>query len=40
MFHIYISNYPGDVVPAASAALCRIEARIVGADGGEVASGK
>jgi benzoate-CoA ligase family protein len=41
MFHIYISNYPGDVVPGS---LGRIvpgyEARIVDADGREVASGE
>lgn len=41
MFHIYISNYPGDVVPGS---LGRIvpgyEARIVDADGREVAAGE
>ena len=41
MFHIYISNAPGDVVPGS---LCRLvpgyEARIVGPDGGEVPEGE
>ncbi|HEY7910414.1 MAG TPA: benzoate-CoA ligase family protein [Blastocatellia bacterium] len=41
MFHIYITNYPGEVVPGS---LGRIvpgyEARIVGADGREVATGE
>jgi benzoate-CoA ligase len=41
MFHIYITNYPGEVVPGS---LGRIvpgyEARIVGADGREVAAGE
>src|SRR4029450_10654570 len=41
MFHIYISNYPGDVVPGSLGRLVPgYEARIVDADGREVASGE
>jgi benzoate-CoA ligase family protein len=38
MFHIYISNYPGEVVPGSLGRLVPgYEARIVGPDGGDVA---
>lgn len=41
MFHIYISNYPGDVVPGSLGRLVPgYEARIVGPDGGDVAEGE
>jgi len=41
MFHIYISNYPGDVVPGSLGRLVPgYEARIVGADGADVAPGE
>jgi benzoate-CoA ligase family protein len=41
MFHIYISNYPGDVVPGSLGRLVPgYEARIVDADGGEVPAGE
>ena len=40
MFHIYISNYPGDVVPGSLGKLVPgYEARIVGGDGRDVAPG-
>jgi benzoate-CoA ligase len=41
MFHIYISNYPGDVKLGSLGRLVPgYEARIVGADGGDVANGE
>jgi acyl-coenzyme A synthetase/AMP-(fatty) acid ligase len=41
MFHIYISNYPGDVVPGSLGRLVPgYEARIVGPGGAEVARGE
>ncbi len=41
MFHIYISNYPGDVVPGSLGRLVPgYEAKIVDAEGGEVAVGE
>jgi benzoate-CoA ligase family protein len=40
MFHIYISNYPGDVVPGSLGRLVPgYEARIVGPDGADVSPG-
>jgi benzoate-CoA ligase family protein len=41
MFHIYISNYPGDVVPGSLGRLVPgYEARIVGPDGSDVPEGE
>jgi acyl-coenzyme A synthetase/AMP-(fatty) acid ligase len=41
MFHIYISNYPGEVVPGSLGRLVPgYEARIVGPDGGDVREGE
>jgi benzoate-CoA ligase len=41
MFHIYISNYPGEVVPGSLGRLVPgYEARIVDADGGDVPAGE
>jgi len=41
MFHIYISNYPGQVVPGSLGRLVPgYEARIVGPDGGDVPDGE
>jgi benzoate-CoA ligase len=41
MFHIYISNYPGEVVPGSLGRLVPgYEARIVGPEGGDVARGE
>jgi benzoate-CoA ligase family protein len=41
MFHIYISNYPGDVVPGSLGRLVPdYDARVVGPDGAEVAAGE
>ena len=41
MFHIYISNYPGEVVPGSLGRLVPgYEARIVGPDGGDVRDGE
>jgi benzoate-CoA ligase len=41
MFHIYISNYPGEVVPGSLGRLVPgYEARLVGADGSDVADGE
>ncbi|HEX6738631.1 MAG TPA: benzoate-CoA ligase family protein [Vicinamibacteria bacterium] len=41
MFHIYISNYPGEVVPGSLGRLVPgYDARVAGPDGGEVASGE
>src|SRR6185503_6405704 len=41
MFHIYISNYPGEVVPGSLGRLVPgYEARIVDADGGDVPTGE
>ncbi len=41
MFHIYISNYPGEVVPGSLGRLVPgYEARVVDADGKDVASGE
>jgi benzoate-CoA ligase family protein len=41
MFHIYISNYPGDVVPGSLGRLVPgYEARIVGADGEDLPDGE
>jgi len=41
MFHIYISNYPGDVVPGSLGRLVPgYEARLVGPEGNDVAGGE
>jgi benzoate-CoA ligase len=41
MFHIYISNYPGEVVPGSLGRLVPgYEARIVGPDGGDIRDGE
>jgi len=41
MFHIYISNYPGQVVPGSLGRLVPgYEARIVGPDGGDIPDGE
>jgi len=41
MFHIYISNYPGDVVPGSLGRLVPgYEARVVGPDGSDVPDGE
>jgi benzoate-CoA ligase len=41
MFHIYISNYPGDVVPGSLGRLVPgYEARVVGPDGAELPAGE
>ncbi|MFO0686004.1 MAG: benzoate-CoA ligase family protein [Sandaracinus sp.] len=41
LFHIYVSNYPGDVKPASLGRLVPgYEARIVGPDGNDVADGE